>query len=463
MSVWTLNRPDRASLDIDANESEKRRAIGNALIAVPRQSRSQWRIANMRKAGLNRVCGPPLGMPVKGQLLFAAVMQKALGAAVAVTLAIGIMSVGAVAQVEFASKQKAFTQGYSAFKSGHYDIAVPALKFAAKRNVMRAKFYLAKIYSDNSGGFTDHARAYLMLRDIVSSYAHVDPKDFRIAPFISKALTSIARYERDGIAELKLRPSTQRALQFFDHAASHFNDKDAQFELAKHYLAGDGVEARVPYALNWLARLSKRGHAGAQAFLADLYWDGRHTVVRDRVRALALITVAVENVREEDRFWIEDLHQNIFCEASRKTRLRVHEVVGGWRRRFGRTRTVSNRETDLAELGGGTRRVCANGDIVGDLDAPAANRSILNGFNAAAAGATIKRGQQSTPDAKPGGTKMTRMKGNGTDRSNLNGFALRESSAKDRSSKSDPVGTTPAGRNRSLNGFGTTNYGLPRP
>ena len=412
MSVWTLDRPDLASLDIVANESEKRRVIGDALIATPRQSRSQRRIANIPKASVDRVIGAPLGMPAKGQSLVATVMQKVIGATVAVMLAIGMMTVGAAAQVQFASKQKAFTQGYSAFKSGRYDIAVPALKFAAKRNVMRAKFYLAKIYSDNSGGFTDHARAYLMLRDIVSSYAHVDPKDFRVAPFVSKALISIARYERDGIAGLNLRPNTQRALQFFDHAASHFNDKDAQFELAKHYLAGDGVEARVPYALNWLARLSKRGHAGAQAFLANLYWDGRYTV-RDRVRALALITVAAENVQEEDRFWIEDLHQNIFCEATRKTRLRVHQVVGGWRQRFGRTRTVSNRETDLAELGGETKRVCANGDIVGDLDAPAAKRGNLNGFNAAAAGATIKRGQQSAPVTKPDGMMMTRMKRDG--------------------------------------------------
>ena len=151
---------------------------------------------------------------------------------------------GASAQVQFASKHKAFTQGYSAYKSRRYDIAVPALKFAAKRNVMRAKYYLAKIYSDNSGGFTNHARAYLMLRQIVSDHAQVDPKDFRVAPFVSKALISIARYERDGISALQLRPNTQRALLFFDHAASHFNDQDAQFELAKRGQAGVGAFTR---------------------------------------------------------------------------------------------------------------------------------------------------------------------------------------------------------------------------
>jgi hypothetical protein len=274
-------------------------------------------------------------------------------------------------EVRFASKQAAFTQGYSAYKSQQYDIAVPALEFASGRGVMRAKFFLAKIFSDNSGGRTDHARAYGLLREIVTDYSDVDPRDPRVAPFVSQALTSIARYERDGLPEIGLKPSTKRALVFFNHAAAYFNDADAQFELAKHYLAGDGVETRVPFALNWLARLSKRGHAGAQAFLANLYWDGRYTL-RDPVKALALITVAVENASDEDRFWIEDVHQNIFCETDAATRIRVHQVIASWRVQFGRPELVGygrSRERDdgLGNLAGDTQRTCANGDVVGVL------------------------------------------------------------------------------------------------
>ena len=191
----------------------------------------------------------------------------------------------ATAEDRFVSKQEAFRNGYSAYKSQQYKLAVPALKFAATRGVMRAQFYLAKIYSDSSGGWTDHGRAYGMLKEIVAQYSDVDPRDRRVAPFVAKALTSIARYEREGLPEIGLKPSTKRALVFFDHAARYFNDADAQFELAKHYLAGDGVETRVPFALNWLARLSKRGHAGAQAFLANLYWEGRYTL-RDKVEGV---------------------------------------------------------------------------------------------------------------------------------------------------------------------------------
>lgn len=439
--------PDLASHDVDANEAD---------IAVVR-SASRQRLSDAMSRG-----------PAKGLIL--TVSKKFVGIVLIAGLALSASSLvqNAMAQVHFASKQRAFTQGYSAFKSGRYDIAVPALKFAAERDVLRAKFYLAKIYSDNSGGFTDHARAYAMLRDIVSKHSHADPKDFRVARFVSKSLISIARYERDGIPALGLRPNTQRALQFFDHAASHFNDRDAQFELARHYLAGDGVEARVPYALNWLARLSKRGHAGAQAFLANLYWDGRY-MQRDRVRALALITVAVENVQEEDRFWIEDLHHNIFCESPQETRRRVHRMVGGWRQRFGGTQRARRRQTDLAVLGGDTKRFCANGDTVGELIAratPPAKGSGLNGFSTATAAGRGTRAKP--PNSKPGSLMMTRMKRERrTDRRSLNGFSLQSVGGRlpnGPETTQETLGKSDKSRElRSLNGFtlkGSTNFGF---
>ena len=63
---------------------------------------------------------------------------------------------------------------------------------------------------------------------------------------------------------------------------------------------------------HWLSTLSQKGHAGAQAFLADLYWRGLY-METDRVRGLALITIAVANAPQHERVWIEDIYQNIFA------------------------------------------------------------------------------------------------------------------------------------------------------
>lgn len=363
------------------------------------------------------------GIELAAKLPYRAV-SWALVAGVATTLATSLVT-GAAAEIRFTSKERAFVQGYSAFKGRQYEIAVPALRFAAEHNVMRAKYYLARIYSDNSGGFTDHALAYRLLQQIISGSARVDPKDYRIAPYVARSLISIARYERDGIRALNLKPNTHRAIAYFDQAATFYNDDDAQFELAKHYLSGDGVEPRVPDALNWLARLSKRGHAGAQAYLANLYWDGRH-VARDQVRSLALITVAVENAHEEDRFWIEDVHQNIFCEAGQRTRTRVYGVVDGWRRKFARAREISaSVEDQLGPLGLETRRICANGDLVGDLmgrssglaATGAVTEETLRQPTTAAAGvALIKPSEEGPPPARSSASSLRP----------LNGFGLQE-------------------------------------
>src|SRR5262245_25574100 len=80
------------------------------------------------------------------------------------------LSTGAVAAGpgKFDSPQVAFEQGLNAYKAGQYEIAVPALEEAAKKgsesNQFFADFYLARIYSDASGGKADRAKAYELYR-----------------------------------------------------------------------------------------------------------------------------------------------------------------------------------------------------------------------------------------------------------------------------------------------------------
>jgi len=197
--------------------------------------------------------------------------------------------------------------------------------------------------------------------------------------------------------------------------------------------------------------------------LANLYWDGRYTR-KDPVRALALVTVAVENASEEDRFWIEDLHQSIFCEAKQKTRQRVHQVVGGWRQRFGRTQNVSIAQNELGNISGNTQRVCSNGDIVGDL-LPRSEELPSGGDKSGTINAAVStiavpsvtvpsetarrsRSETSYRRSKPQqeAAKISRIKPTITDRSSLNGFPAKTDKKQAASADSD------ADR-RALNGF----------
>jgi uncharacterized protein len=239
--------------------------------------------------------------------------------------------------VSYTSPQAAFEQGLGAYKSGYYEIAIPALEEAAAKgkglNQFFAEFYLARIYSDNTGAQTDHAKAYMLFQKLADENADADPDDGQRAPFVAKSLTALAGYLKLGVKEISVRPDPGRAVDYLRHAATFFNDKDAQFELAKVYLSGSGTSEDIKRGMHYLSVLTEEGHPGAQALLADLLWRGRY-VKKDERRALALITVSVENAPTHERLWIEDIYQNIFCGTSQGARKQADGIVAVWRKVF---------------------------------------------------------------------------------------------------------------------------------
>lgn len=266
--------------------------------------------------------------------LFAKRMLGSLGAlALLLTLAFGSAAPVAAGSVTFASPSAALEQGIGAYKAGHYQIAEPALKVAADAGEFFGQYYLAQLYSDNNSAYTDHGKAYKLFVGIVDENANADPDDDQRASYVGKALTAVAGYTGRGLPEIGLVANTERAAKFYRDAATFFRDSDAQFELAKMHLKGEGVAQDQRLAFHWLSTLTQEGHAGAQAFLADLLWRGKD-MPKDEKRALALIKVAVANAPERDRIWIEDIYQNIFCGASSGIRQDADGLVAVWKRLY---------------------------------------------------------------------------------------------------------------------------------
>jgi uncharacterized protein len=278
--------------------------------------------------------------------------------------------------ITYASPQVAFEQGLGAYKMGYYEIAIPALEEAAAHgpalNRFFAEFYLARIYSDNSAAQTDHGKAYRLFQKLAEENADADSDDGKRAPFVAKALTALAGYLRNGLKEAGVEPDAERAMEYLQHAATFFDDKDAQFELAKIYLTANGGED-VKRGMHYLSVLTSEGHAGAQAVLADLYWRGRF-VKKDEQRALALIRVAVENAPAHERIWIEDIYQHIFCGASQGIRKQADGMVAVWRKIF----APPPAPNEIMGLGGRElqpQRTCGNGEVINiDRTAPAAGK-----------------------------------------------------------------------------------------
>ncbi|MGI9522623.1 MAG: tetratricopeptide repeat protein [Hyphomicrobiaceae bacterium] len=273
----------------------------------------------------------------------------------------------AAARATFVTPRAALEQGIAAYKIGNTAIALPALEYAKKNQIFPARYYLARIFADANNQLTDHGRAYHLLRSFVSENSQIDPDDYRRAPTFASALTRLARYILDGIPSIGLRPDAHKAVEYFEYAAWFFNDEDAQFELAKLRLTGEGLRRDVPAAKHWLGRLSGKGHAGAQAFLADIYWQGRYAKHRP-LRALLLITIALENATDEDAVWIADIHQNIYCGSSTATRAIASGHVEKWRKKFVRGH-VPYSGNGLPKLELAPARTCADGQPVRRLRA----------------------------------------------------------------------------------------------
>lgn len=280
--------------------------------------------------------------------------------------AVAVLLPASAAEPKFKSPEDALRQGIGAFVGGYYEIAHPALEAAAAANMFLGQYYLARLYADNSGSHTDHAKAYMLYQRISDEHIDADPDDDSRAPFVAKSLTALAGYVRSGLAELGLKPNPDRAAEYLRYSATFFNDEDAQFELAKIYLYGGPGEIDIPQAKHWLSRLSQKGHAGGQAILALEQWRGK-VLPHDPVRALSLIAIALENAPPADRVWIEDIYQNIYCGTGASTRKQATGLVADWRDRYGRKPVVRDR-SGLGVLSADAVRTCENGETVVPVD-----------------------------------------------------------------------------------------------
>jgi TPR repeat protein len=299
--------------------------------------------------------------------------------------------------------EAAYEQGMEAYRAGSYEQAVPALETAADAGLVEARFFLARIRADDSRAYLNHVKAYRLYLAIVDEFATIDRSDIS-APFVSKSLIALAHYLRRGLPEAGVAVNLPRALQYLEHAAKYFGDADAQFEIAKLYLHGEGLPKDTELARHWLSTLTQDGHPGAQAVLADLFWRGE-LVARDPVRALGLILLSVEQAPETDQFWIAQTYQNIYCGSDAATRLKAEAFASFWRPRFGRIAGATRDSTGIHS--GPTlsaTRTCGDGEVVPPRALPQVDRTTGQPDSSVRAGSAppLATAPQNVTGARPG-------------------------------------------------------------
>ncbi|MBX3578076.1 MAG: sel1 repeat family protein [Rhizobiaceae bacterium] len=206
-----------------------------------------------------------------------------------------------------------FRFGFSAYKSGHKDQAVEAYRYAAENGQLGATWKLARMYAQGDGVSQNDYEAYKFYSEIAQQ--DVEPGSPEES-YVSDALVALGGYLKSGIPGTPVTRNMSAAQDYYMRAAATYRNPNAQFEIGKMFLSGDGAtKSSVKQAARWLQLAAEKGHAGAQATLGDLLFESGKVV-----RGLAMMTAALERATPSDQPWIRGLQERAFALAGESDR-----------------------------------------------------------------------------------------------------------------------------------------------
>ncbi|MBO9098717.1 MULTISPECIES: exopolysaccharide production regulator ExoR [unclassified Rhizobium] len=205
-----------------------------------------------------------------------------------------------------------FKFGFKAYKNGQKEEAVEAYKYAAEKGHTGSRWALANMYADGDGVAQDDFEAFKIYNEIAQQGVEPGSED---TGFFINALLSLANYYKSGIPNTPVKTDLNQARQLYFQVASTFGIAEAQFQLAKMMLSGEGGTPNVQQAKKWLNQARKSGHPGAMAVFGNiLFQEGQST------RGLAFMTAALDKCKPKDCPWMEDLQEQAFSVANENDR-----------------------------------------------------------------------------------------------------------------------------------------------
>ncbi|MDI7863339.1 sel1 repeat family protein [Rhizobiaceae bacterium n13] len=205
-----------------------------------------------------------------------------------------------------------FKFGFKAYKNGQKEEAVEAYRYAAEKGHTGSRWALANMYAYGDGVAQDDFEAFKIYSEIASQGVEPGSED---TGFFINALLAMANYYKIGIPGSPVKADLAQARQLYFQAASAFGVPEAQFQLAKMILAGEGGKANVQQAKKWLNQARKSGHAGAMAVFGNLLFQEGQTA-----RGLAFMTAALNKGNPKDLGWMQGLQEQAFSVATEKDR-----------------------------------------------------------------------------------------------------------------------------------------------
>jgi TPR repeat protein len=218
----------------------------------------------------------------------------------------------------FKSEIDAFRSGIRDYNAGDKSAAVQALEYAATKGHPLAQWKLGRMYAHGDGVDHDDLKAFEYFSKVADEHADDGPGSTS-APFVSSAFVALGAYYLEGIPKTYVKADPERAREMFSYAATYYGDPDAQYNLARMLLDGQGAQRDPRQAARWLHLAAEKGHVASEALLGHLLITGQG-VPRSVARGLMWLTLARDSADPTRDAWIIDLHAKASASASDEDR-----------------------------------------------------------------------------------------------------------------------------------------------
>ncbi len=229
-----------------------------------------------------------------------------------------------------------------AYRSGNYNRAVKFFRRASDDGNIVADWYLGHMYRQGRGVPRDDAAAFTYYSRVADHY-DPDEGDQNRLRIVVDSMVRIADYQRTGAANAGLKANPQAAAKAYLKIATAYGHPAAQYALGVMSIKGQGVKKNPQQGLKWLIASARKRYAPAEAFLGELYWEGK--VVRaDRTRALMWYILARQSARPEENPEIYDRALQLEANSGQEERIEAEARARVWDGQYpvegGRTATA---------------------------------------------------------------------------------------------------------------------------
>jgi TPR repeat protein len=212
---------------------------------------------------------------------------------------------------------------------------IAALEAAAAAGDTMAQWQLGLMYESGEGVEQDKAKAFGYFAQIADQHADAAPKGLE-ADIVAQSFVKMGDYYKDGVPEAGVPRDDDYSTRLILHAASYFGDADAQFRVGELYLDEAELGDNPIQSARWLSLAARKGHAGAQAKLGNILFNGDGDLEANPVEGLMWLTVASRrSVGTSDSGWIDDLLNAAMSVADPDQRKRAVEMADTLGTQFG--------------------------------------------------------------------------------------------------------------------------------